>query len=333
MAGIGSKIPGAGTNIDRKTLSAIWSDWAKLPIMNNKEKFLHFFLLAFRAMTLSPLTTIATIITTGFSLFFFSIFLLVMQNISSTLLTVQEDVEVSIIMKDNVDSSIISKLTQEVEKYPGVSSVTKVTKNDALIFLRKVIGEDSKLLDGLDEKNPLPESIQVTFNKSTASEETYQRLVNDFKSSNYVDSVQFNSGALSQIGRLISLVHSTAWIGTIVMLTIAGLLIGNAVRLAIHVHRNEIEIMGLVGATKRYIQTPFLIEGVVEGFLGSIFGIILSYVLFKPFVSVLENGSIDEMLSSELRFLGVGSIMLVISAGIATGMISSWFATKQIQVR
>lgn len=333
MKSIGSKIPAGSANMDRKTLTVIWADLAKLPLMQQKERAVHFLQLAIRGMMLSPITTVATVITTGFSLFFFSIFLLVMQNLSTSLQNVQQEVEVSIILKDTVDTAVMNRLVDQVEKYPGVLKVKRVTKEDALTFMRGVMGEDSKLLEGLDEKNPLPESIQVSFDRSYSNEETYQRIVNDFKGSNYVDTVQFNSGALSQVGRLISLVHNTAWIGTIVMLVIAGLLIGNAVRLAIYVHRDEIEIMGLVGATRRYIQTPFLIEGVIEGFLGSIFGVLLSYLLFRPFVEVIQSGSNGGVFHSNLHFLGFGSILLITAAGVLTGIISSWFATRQIQVR
>lgn len=327
-----TKTPPPTRNIDRQTLHTIWSDWLNLPVMSQKERLMHLAFVAVKGMMLSPLTTFATILTTGFSLFFFCVFLLLMNNISSTLLDVRHGVEVSIYLKDGTEESVVQKLLNEVKKYPGVSDVKRVSKAEALTLFEKLVGKNSPLIEGLDGKNPLPESLEVSFAQGTTSEEMYQRIVNDFSASNYVENVQFNSGALSQLGQLVSLVRFSAWVGTLVMLVITGLLIANAVRLAVHVHRAEIEIMELVGGTRRYIQAPFLIEGVIEGLLGAVMGIFLSYLLFQPVANIFRNSALEAAMSTQLNFLSLWLIIFVLCAGIVTGLLSSWFATRQIQV-
>lgn len=56
----------------------------------------------------------------------------------------------------------------------------------------------------------------------------------------------------------------------VLMLIAAVLLIGTTIRLSAYARRREIGIMRLVGASNRFIQTPFVLEGVFAAVIGSI---------------------------------------------------------------
>ena len=74
------------------------------------------------------------------------------------------------------------------------------------------------------------------------------------------------------IAKIISLVFLIA----VVLLVIAStLLIANTIRLSIFARRREIEVMKLVGATNWFIRGPFMLEGLVCGFVGSVLAVIL----------------------------------------------------------
>ncbi len=53
------------------------------------------------------------------------------------------------------------------------------------------------------------------------------------------------------------------------LLVAALLLILNAIRMAMFARRREIEVMKLVGATNWFIRVPFMLEGIIQGLVGS----------------------------------------------------------------
>ena len=74
------------------------------------------------------------------------------------------------------------------------------------------------------------------------------------------------------IAKVISLVFLIA---VILLVIAATLLIANTIRLSIFARRREIEVMKLVGATNWFIRGPFMLEGLLCGFVGSVLAVIL----------------------------------------------------------
>ncbi len=77
-----------------------------------------------------------------------------------------------------------------------------------------------------------------------------------------------------------------------VFLAIATLIVFNTVRIGIFIHREEIGIMKLVGATDRFVRAPFLVESV----LYSLIAVLIVMAVIYPAAAVLEpqfNSYID----------------------------------------
>ena len=73
------------------------------------------------------------------------------------------------------------------------------------------------------------------------------------------------------------------------------LLIGNTIRLSIFTRRREVEVMRLVGATRSFIRWPFLIEGVVVGFVGGLLAILILWIGKITIVDPLSENSSNSL--------------------------------------
>ncbi|MBA2506979.1 MAG: FtsX-like permease family protein, partial [Thermoleophilaceae bacterium] len=83
--------------------------------------------------------------------------------------------------------------------------------------------------------------------------------------------------------------------GLAILLTLASIaLIANTIRLSIFARRREVEVMKLVGATNWFIRWPFVIEGVIVGFMGGLAAILLLAIL---------KGTVVDPLSEQLALL------------------------------
>lgn len=101
------------------------------------------------------------------------------------------------------------------------------------------------------------------------------------------------------------------------MLIAAALLIGTTIRLSAHARRREIRIMRLVGASNRFIQTPFVLEGVFSAFIGSLLagGAIIAGVHFGI------NGFLVDRVSFIARWVGMTDALFVVPIIIGLGVV------------
>jgi cell division transport system permease protein len=78
--------------------------------------------------------------------------------------------------------------------------------------------------------------------------------------------------------------------GLAVLLVLASIaLIANTIRLSIYARRREVEVMKLVGATNWFIRWPFVIEGMIVGFLGGLLAVLLLGVVKATFIDPLAD--------------------------------------------
>lgn len=113
------------------------------------------------------------------------------------------------------------------------------------------------------------------------------------------------------------------------MLIAAVLLIATTIRLSAYARRREIGIMRLVGASNRFIQTPFVLEGVFAALIGSVLasGAVIAGVLFGV------NGYLRQRINFVTTWVGIGDTLVVvpvlIGIGVVLAAVSAGFAIRR----
>ena len=141
-----------------------------------------------------------------------------------------------------------------------------------------------------------------------------------------VDAVSDQRRLLDQIFGVLNTASITAACIAALMLVAAALLISTTIRLSAFSRRRELGIMRLVGASNRFIQTPFIVEGVLASLIGSVLaglatvGIVQFFV--QGYLAQAQGGgvafvTVKDALVVVPILIGVGVVLAAVSANVA----------------
>ncbi|MGM7668119.1 permease-like cell division protein FtsX [Microbacterium sp. A93] len=207
-----------------------------------------------------------------------------------------------------------------------VSNVRFEDKAEAYANLTELLGEEQASV--LTEEQ-MSESFYITLKDPSQS----QVIVEAFAGVNGVEEVRDQLQYLDPLFSALTVATYIAVGIAVLMLIAAILLIATTIRLSAYARRKEIGIMRLVGASNRFIQTPFVLEGVFAAFLGSAlasaaviagmhFGV-NGYLKGRvPFITTWV--SMQDAVLVVPVLIGVGVLLAALSAGFA---IRRWLRT------
>jgi cell division transport system permease protein len=226
--------------------------------------------------------------------------------------------EVELFLEDTSDTVAVS-LFERARSTPGVAQAEFISKERAQEIFRQEFGEEADIFfDGTF----LPASIRVRVEPDYINADSLSVLVAEFASWNRVDEVVFNQALLTKVEsnlRLISLIGIS--IGALVLLA-SVFLVANTIRLAIYARRLMIRTMKLVGATDGFIRKPFIVEGVIQGFLSSILALFLLWFIQRAamaYVPQLEPMALPEVLVFSVVLTGSGCALGWMGSASAVG--------------
>jgi cell division transport system permease protein len=202
-----------------------------------------------------------------------------------------------------------------------IESFRFISRQEALRIMRKKFPELTKDLP----YNPLPASFEVVPAKAEYADDIKRDLLRAGPGGTKppgVETVKDGGEKARRVVKVGSIIEAVFLAGLVVLLVASTLLIANTIRLSIFARRREIEVMKLVGATNWFVRGPFMIEGLICGFVGSVAAILLLLVgreLVLPALPHLDAGTSDvRALSFELTALAIlGAGLLLGAAGSA----------------
>lgn len=228
---------------------------------------------ALAAFRRAPLLATLGVVTIAFSLFAFGLFGLVALNIRDALQSVEERVEIRAFIADGTPVEASSAAMGDIHAFPEVASVNYVSPEDALARARKELGEFSDVF----EAGVLPASIDIKMKPGFRDPATVMAVANRVKSYDFVDDVRYGEDWVAKLYRLRNL---ATLVGTglgLAFAAVAIIIIGATIRIMVLARAREISIMRLVGATNGFIRMPFLLEGFLQGVLGGVLALALTW--------------------------------------------------------
>ena len=265
---------------------------------------------ALTAFRRAPLLSFLSVTTIAFSLFAFGLFALVALNISEALDQVEERVEIRAFIDKDADMGRAAGVASEIGSFPEVQKVDLVTREMALERARRELGEFKDVF----EADFLPASLDVKLRPGFRSPATVKNVAARLKNYDFVDDVRFGEDWITQLYRLRNIAGIVGLGLGVAFASVAIIIIGATIRMAMLSRAKEISIMQLVGATDGYIRRPFLIEGAVKGLACGALALGMSWAAMQL---------VQRYLNFRTVFFDTRMVVIGIGCGLLIGLFGS----------
>jgi len=245
---------------------------------------------------------------------------------------IEEKVDISVYFKEDVSSEYILEVESEISKIPEVKDVEYISKDQALEKFIERHKDDPVLMESLTElgSNPFLASLNVR----AWDPSQYEQVVNLLEASsfrNLIDKVDYHERK-PVIEKVFSTVSGLNRIGvffSIVFAVIAVLIAFSTIRIAIYNSGEEISIMRLVGASNWFVRGPFLIQGIIIGFIAVLITLLITFGLCYGFDARIKTIAPDISIYSIFVSNFFLLFLIQLATGIGLGIISSYIAVRK----
>lgn len=239
----------------------------------------------FRGLFAAKLMTFVSIVTIGASLFFMSLVGLGIYNINILLKQTEKQSDIAVYLTDEYSENDEKRdaITQKINALAQVKKTMYVSKDSAMQRFIKVYG--SEMLEAVSG-NPLPASIEIFIVDKYRSNSSIRHLQSKLQEIKGVESVRYSREWIDLVERFRVYFYTGAAILSFVMLLVLHIMISNTIKLTIYARRELVRNMELVGATRFFINTPFILEGMVQGISGACVTVILLTLLKVSFTHI-----------------------------------------------
>ncbi len=278
---------------------------------------------AFKNIRLNILMSITAVTTTFVCILILGMGLLVSAHVDGIVGSVREDVTVEVFLP-NAEEAEVDALLRKTQGWPEVTSVNKVSEEEALADFSDDFADQPELYEGLDE-GVLPASLQLQLEDPEMADEVAARLKQEgFGEEN----LSYPQQTIERLNAVTSYMIWGLYGATVLFLIASVLLISNAIRLSIFARRKEIEVMKLVGASDRFVRTPFVFEGLVEGLVGA--GLAALAVIWINFLFVDWAGNALPYVPISGEAVNTLFVLaLLVAVGVAIGVVGSFLSVTR----
>ena len=232
----------------------------------------------------------------------------------------KENLQVSVLMKQDVSEEQALAYQSSLSGIPGVKATTFISREQGIEEMAKMLGSD--FLDVFSSA-PVPVSIDVNLEASYVSTDSLEVVREALSASPLVDEVVYQTSLVEALNANLEKIGLVLGVLILLLLFISFVLIGNMVRLNVFSRRFTIHTMQLVGATRGFIRAPFIGQSALQGLFAALVAIALLvgglFILRKEFVQLFEIFRLDTLLATMGIVIVSGVLICVVSTWIVVG--------------
>lgn len=265
---------------------------------------------------------ISTVISLSMVLLLVGIGALLLINAKAVSDYFKENLQVSVLLKEQVGEDEARQYENQVSALPGVRSTTFISREQGVEEMANMLGQD--FLD-VFESAPVPISIDVNLEAEYVSADSLEVVKAQLASSPLVEEVVYQTSLVDALNQNLQKISLGLAVLVGLLLFISFVLIANTVRLDLFSRRFSIHTMHLVGATRAFIRAPFMGRAALQGLFASLVAILLLvgglFILRREFVQMFEIFSMESL----LKVMGI-----VIVAGVGICVASTFIVVNKL---
>jgi cell division transport system permease protein len=247
---------------------------------------------------------------------------------------IKSKVDVNVYFVPAAGENEILALKNKLEALPEVANVEYITREEALADFRERHANDEITLQALEElgDNPLGAILNIRAEETSQYAGIARFLTEESgEAGTFIDKINYyqNQTAIDTLSKIIKGGTTMALAVTLVLAAISVLIAFNTIRLVIYIAREEISVMRLVGAGNTFIRGPFIVLGLMYGFVSGL----ITLLIFYP-VTYWVSGVTETFFSgfSLFQYFTENSFALagiLIGGGLVLGAVSSFLAVRK----
>lgn len=284
---------------------------------------------AFKSVFRNFSLSLASISCIAITLIIVAVSIVVSFNVENFTQEIERDLTIVVFVDNDATQEEINNVKQELEKINEINKKEIVYKDKNSI--KNDMAKESEVFNTVmaewDEKdNPLKDTFQVKVKNAEKIGVTADKI----KKIKKVSVVRYGEGMVEKMISSFETIKKITYIAVIALILVTIFLIINTIKLTIFSRKREISIMRLVGASNFTIKTPFIIEGMILGMIGSLLPIgliIFGYPALYDKLGGYVFSPLVKLIGSASFVYNTSLIVLVI--GIIVGMIGSASAVRK----
>lgn len=269
--------------------------------------------------------SLASIATMTACIFLFGLFFIVSKNFEHMVAEAEAGVAITVFFDDGISQEQIGILGEQIRSRSEVSEINYISPEEAWESFKQEYFEGSEAAaESFADDNPLANSASYEiYMNDISQQDTLVEYLQGLDGISQVNKSDVVANTLADFNRLLAMV-SIVFIA--LLLCVAAFLISNTITVGISVRKEEIDIMQLIGANRKFIRSPFLIEGLVIGLLGSVIPVVILYFCYGRVEDYVAGHF--AFLSSLMTFLPVMEIFKVLGpVALALGLGIGFFGS------
>jgi cell division transport system permease protein len=271
---------------------------------------------------------ILTVGTITLALLIIALFLLIFVNLEGVTEDWSKRVQVTAYFDKELSPQEVAAFKARINSLSGTDKVTYVGREEAVKRFRSRLKGQESLLEGVSA-DVLPSSLEISMQRESRNSEAVAEYVNRLKKVPGIGEVQYGDEWVRRFSTFMNFMRLVgALLGGFLLLAVM-FIVSNTIKLTIYARKDELEVLGLVGATRFFIKAPFLIEGILHGAAGAILAIFVLTACYYGFLHNAGNFLSFNPADTGISFLPTAYLAGLFLGGVLLGFLGSLTSLKR----